>query len=188
MKKWMLLILVGLSAEASVDFTSLTYAGSGCRTQDSEENVKATIGDGKLILQFKELDLSSSYLPIDRANCSVRITVQVNPGQQVGIAHDEISGAVRLPLNTVAALTSEVFFSGAKGSELAIEWKGKKSTKFRKLAGHPDDSVQWSACGRESILAINTAINYRRTDSDLNKPVVIAVTKQSVRYFVRQCQ
>ncbi len=163
--------LLSLSAFAQFKIGDVSYGGNGCPNGSAsivmtEERKTISI----LFDQFKAEAGNTTGKRIDRANCNLRIPLQVEPGYSMALIKVDYRGFSAVPAGGSATFDADYIFAGAKGPKHNKKFNRPGSAEF--LISNPIEVQAWSACGKNIMFGINaTAI--AMTNSQMEQTMMI---------------
>ncbi len=135
------------------------FGGTGC--PDGTAKVIKGLSVQAAVYLFDEYSVGDNGRAVDRETCGIAIPVTVPAGTQVAVRNVALSGMADLPEGVDGTLNVELFTAGTQGPENAIDLPSGKKTPFVRFVTTPDDQLQWSACGADVNLRVNTSLRSR---------------------------
>jgi hypothetical protein len=162
--------LLALSATAAsaqdplpaVSFGEPAYGGSGC--PDGTGMVVRGFSNQAAAYVFDSYKVGDSGRSIDRKTCAIAIPVDVPAGVSVAVRNVGFRGAAKLPDGLDATLSVEAFRAGESGDIVELPLTGPTDTGYLRFVTVPDDKLDWSACGADINLRVNTSLRTKGTD------------------------
>lgn len=162
--------LLALSATGSnaqdplppVSFGEPGYGGTGC--PDGTGIVVRGFSNQAAAYVFDAYKVGDSGRSVDRKTCAIAIPVDVPAGVSVAVRNVGLRGAANLPDGLDATLTVEAFSAGETGEPVELSFSGPANTGFLRFVTVPDDQLDWSACGEDINLRVNTSLRTKGND------------------------
>lgn len=166
------LLTVAIGAQAAAPAITLgdpKMNGTGCTNDNS--SVSLTDDKTQLSILFSEYNVESKgATTTQRKTCNISVPVKVPPGLSVSIIQVDYRGYNFLPRGAKSEMNVEYFFADKRGPSAAY-----KFPDLRREDGTPDrngvldreffvrnelqaTAVNWSPCGKDVILRVNSAI------------------------------
>lgn len=163
--------LLALSATAvaaqdplpAVSFGDPTYGGSGC--PDGTGIIVRGFSGQAAVYVFDSYQVGDNGRAVDRKTCAVAIPVTVPDGVSVAVRDVGVRGAAMLPDGLEATLDVEAFAAGETGEVSEIAFTGPTDAGFLRFLDVSDDQLDWSACGEDINLRVNTSLRTRGTEN-----------------------
>jgi hypothetical protein len=99
----------------------------------------------------------------DRKTCNLAIPVHVPAGVQIQILGVEFKGTANLPDGAKATIRVESFFAGTKGPTVDKVIDGPSTDGFVVTLEPSGEAAEWSACGADVNLRINSSLRVTST-------------------------
>lgn len=156
-----------------VTFGAPGYGGSGC--PDGTAKVILGFSNQAAIYILDAYKVGDNGRAVDRQTCAIAIPVDVPAGVSVAIRNVAIRGAADLPEGLDATVSVEAFTAATQGEINEITLNGAMKSSYLRFVTIPDDKLQWSACGADTNLRVNTSLRTRgdkQADVSLNALIV----------------
>jgi hypothetical protein len=156
-----------------VTFGEPGYGGSGC--PDGTAEVIRGFSNQAAIYILDAYKVGGNGRAVDRQTCAVAISVDVPDGVSVAIRNVAIRGAADLPDGLDATVSVEAFTASTHGEINEIPLSGAMYSGYLRFVTIPEDQLQWSACGADTNLRVNTSLRTRgdrQADVSLNALIV----------------
>lgn len=144
---------------AAVTLGEVGYGGSGC--SDGTATIVPGFSRQAAILIFDDYKVGANGRAVDRMTCGIAVPVAVPAGVQVAIRNIALRGTSSLPEGLDATLSVEAFTAGSQGEVNEIGFSGPSQTGYLRFVSIADDKLQWSGCGADTNLRINTNLRTR---------------------------
>lgn len=141
---------------APVSFGEPAYGGSGC--PDGTGMVVRGFSNQAAAYVFDSYAVGDGKRSVDRKTCAIAIPVDVPAGVSVAVRNVGFRGAAKLPDGLDATLSVEAFSAGETGEIVELPFTGPSNTGFLRFVTVPDDQLDWSACGEDINLRVNTSL------------------------------
>ena len=141
----------------AITFGDAGYGGSGC--PDGTAMVIKSPDGQSASLVFTEYAVGDNGRAVDRKTCAIAIPITVPAGTSVAIQSLAVRGHADLPADVDGTLTVEAFFAGTTGPSQETPLSGDKD--FVALTHPAEADLQWSACGADTNLRVNTSLRTR---------------------------
>ena len=152
-----------------VTFGEPGYGGSGC--PDGTAQVIRGFSNQAAIYILDAYKVGDNGRAIDRKTCAVAIPVDVPDGVSVAIRNVAIRGAAKLPDGLDATVSVEAFTASTHGEINEVPLSGAMDSGYLRFVTIPDDKLQWSDCGADTNLRVNTSLRTRG-----NKEAAVSLT------------
>jgi hypothetical protein len=159
--------LLALSATAAgaqdplppVVFGDPGYGGSGC----PDATGKVVLGSSKQAAAyvFDAYAIGDNGRAVDRKTCAIAIPVDVPDGVSVAVRTVGFRGASKLPEGLDATIAVEAFTAGESGEVNETKLEGPTDSGYLRFVTIPDEQLQWSDCGADINLRVNTSLRSR---------------------------
>jgi hypothetical protein len=149
------------------------YGGSGC--PDGTAEVIRGFSNQAAIYILDAYKVGEGKRSVDRKTCGIAIPVDVPDGVSVAIRNVAIRGTADLPDGLDATVSVEAFTASTLGEINEIPLSGPMNSGYLRFVTIPDDQLQWSACGADTNLRVNTSLRTRgdkKADVSLNALIV----------------
>src|SRR5690606_21326318 len=93
--------------------------------------------------------------------CGIAIPVDVPDGLSVAVRNIAIRGTADLPDGIDATVSLEAFTASTQGEINEIALSGGMHSAYLRFVTIPDDKLQWSDCGADINLRVNTSLRTR---------------------------
>ncbi len=163
--------ILSLSAYAQFRIGEVHYGGNGCPNGSASvvlTDDRRTISI--LFDQFKAEAGNTTGKRVDRANCNLRIPMQVDPGYAVALIKVDYRGFSSIPVGGSATFDADYIFAGARGSKHNKKVNGPVSDEF--LVSNQIQAQAWSACGKSIMFGINATAT-ATTNSSMEQAMMI---------------
>ncbi len=159
-----LLALAATTAEAqeplpAVSFGEPGYGGSGC--PDGTGIAIRGFSNQAAAYVFDAYQVGDNGRAVDRKTCAIAIPVEVPDGVSVAVRDVALRGAAKLPEGLDATIGVEVFSAGETGEINEIPLSGGMDSGYLRFVSVPEDQLDWSACGDDINLRVNTSLRTR---------------------------
>jgi hypothetical protein len=159
-----LLALSVTSAEAedplpAVSFGEPGYGGSGC--PDGTALIVRGFSNRAAAFVLHAYTVGDNGRAVDRQTCGIAIPVDVPDGVSVAVRNVGFRGGVQLADGQEAALSVEAFSAGESGEINEIKLTGPSDTGYLRFVTVPHDKLDWSECGADINLRVNTSLRTR---------------------------
>ena len=159
--------LLALSATAAVaqdplpkvTFGEPGYGGSGC--PDGTAKVIRGFSNQAAIYILDAYEVGDNGRAVDRQTCAVAIPVDVPDGVSVAIRTVAVRGTATLPDGLDATVSVELFTASTQGEINELPLNGAMDSGYLRFVTIPDDKLQWSDCGADTNLRVNTSLRTR---------------------------
>ena len=141
-----------------------SFGGSGC--PGGKVSMILSPEDGSSSISFEAYAVTaggSGGKALDRQTCNLAVPVHVPTGVQISLLGAHFDGSTDLPKGAKAIVHLETFFAGAKGPTSDKTIEGPASAPFAVPLLPDIENVQWSSCGADVILRINSSIRVTAT-------------------------
>ncbi|RYE08345.1 MAG: DUF4360 domain-containing protein [Hyphomicrobiales bacterium] len=145
-----------------VSFGEPGYGGTGC--PDGTGLSIRGFGNQAAFYVFDGYKVGDGGRSVDRKTCAIAIPVDVPAGVSVAVRNVGVRGAVKLPDGLDAQLNVEAFAAGETGPVNEIKFSGATDTGYFRLLNVADEDLDWSACGEDINLRVNTSLRTRGTE------------------------
>ena len=146
----------------AVSFGEPGYGGTGC--PEGTGIVVRGFSNQAAAYVFDAYKVGDSGRSTDRKTCAIAIPVDVPAGVSVAVRNVGLRGAANLPDGLDATLTVEAFSAGETGEPVEMAFSGPTDTGFLRFVTVPDDQLDWSACGEDINLRVNTSLRTKGND------------------------
>lgn len=146
-------------AQDTATFGDPAFGGTGC--PDGTAKVIKGLSVQAAVYLFDEYAIGDNGRAMDRKTCGIAIPVDVPSGMQVAVRNVALSGVADLPAGVDGTLSVELFTAGTQGEQNDIDLPTANKTPFVRFITTPDDQLQWSACGEDINLRVNTSLRSR---------------------------
>jgi hypothetical protein len=143
----------------SVSFGEPGYGGSGC--PDGTGIVVRGFSNQAAAYVFDAYQVGDNGRSLDRKTCAIAIPVDVPAGVSVAVRNVGFRGAAKLADGVEATFSVEAFSAGETGEIVEMPFTGPTDTGFLRMQTLPDDQLDWSACGEDINLRVNTSLRTR---------------------------
>ena len=143
----------------AVSFGEPGYGGSGC--PDGTALIVRGFSNQAAAYVFGAYEVGDNGRAVDRKTCGIAIPVDVPEGVAVAVRTVGFRGAARLPDGLDAKLSVEAFSAGDSGEINEIPLSGPLDTGYLRFVTVPDEQLDWSACGDDINLRVNTSLRTR---------------------------
>lgn len=140
----------------AVSFGEPGYGGPGC--PDGTGIVVRGFSNQAAAYVFDAYKVGDNGRSLDRKTCAIAIPVDVPAGVQVAVRDVGFRGAAKLPDGVEATLSVEAFSAGESGEIVEMPFAGPTDTGFLRMHTVPEDQLDWSACGEDINLRVNTSL------------------------------
>jgi hypothetical protein len=156
-----LLALSATSADAqdplpAVSFGDPGYGGSGC--PDGTGLVVRGFSNQAAAYVFDAYRVGDNGRAVDRKTCAIAIPVTVPDGVSVAVRNVGFRGHTKLADGVDATLSVEAFSAGETGEPVELPLTGPSDSGYLRFVTVPDDKLDWSACGEDINLRVNTSL------------------------------
>jgi hypothetical protein len=156
-----------------VSFGEPGYGGSGC--PDGTAQIVRGFSNQAAIYILDAYKVGDNGRAVDRQTCAIAIPVDVPAGVSVAIRNVAIRGTANLPDGLDATVSVEAFTAATQGEIHEIPLNGAMNSGYLRFVTIPDDKLQWSNCGADTNLRVNTSLRTRgdkKADVSLNALIV----------------
>jgi hypothetical protein len=150
---------VAQEALAAPQWGAVGYGGTGC-PDGTAEILMSPDGQGASLV-LTDYAVGEGSRPVERKTCAVAIPVAVPDGMAVAVRAVAVRGAAELPEGVEATLTVEPFLAGAVGTPVETSVSGPGTATLFSLPFVAADDLDWSACGADVNLRVNTSLRTR---------------------------
>ena len=168
-------------AETSLDASQIVAAGSGC--PQGTVNI-SSINSKVAVISHLELAGSIEDGNLIRKTCKVRVPVKGESGFQVALQATS-SGRIELGDQDTISINRELFVAGSSGEVQTIAYQGELSRRL-KVTELAESKLSFSACGADSILAMNLSAMLRAHGQSLIASH-FNLNKTVIKLIVRKC-
>ena len=159
--------LLALSATSAVGVDPLPkvtlgepgYGGTGC--PDGTAQVIRGFSNQAAIYILDAYKVGDGGRAVDRKTCAVAIPVDVPDGVSVAMRSVAIRGNAKLPEGLDATVSVEAFTASSQGEINEVPLNGAMNSGYLRFVTIPDDKLQWSDCGADTNLRVNTSLRTR---------------------------
>jgi hypothetical protein len=142
-----------------VTFGEPGYGGSGC--PDGTAKVIRGFSNQAAIYILEGYKVGDNGRAVDRQTCGVAIPVDVPDGVSVAMRMVAIRGTATLPEGLDATVSVEAFTASTQGEINEVKLNGAMDSGYLRFVTIPDDKLQWSDCGADTNLRVNTSLRTR---------------------------
>ena len=142
-----------------VTFGEPGYGGSGC--PDGTAKVILGFSNQAAIYILEGYKVGDNGRAVDRQTCGVAIPVDVPDGVSVAMRLVAIRGTATLPEGLDATVSVEAFTASTQGEINEVKLNGAMDSGYLRFVNIPDDKLQWSDCGADTNLRVNTSLRTR---------------------------
>ena len=142
-----------------VTFGEPGYGGSGC--PDGTAKVILGFSSQAAIYILEGYKVGDNGRAVDRQTCGVAIPVDVPDGVSVAMRMVAIRGTATLPDGLGATVSVEAFTASTQGEINEVKLNGAMDSGYLRFVTIPDDKLQWSDCGADTNLRVNTSLRTR---------------------------
>ncbi|MEO6179779.1 MAG: DUF4360 domain-containing protein [Devosia sp.] len=176
---------LALADNATLTLGTPAYGGAGCPDGSVTTLISPDKQSFTLVFSAYALEVGGTQTPSDRVSCNLVIPVTVPAGLQISIEAIDLLGSTDLPEGADGIVTSEAFFSGGQGPNLARPLKGPTADPVLIRNPPADTAPAWSNCGTDVNLRLNSAI---RLTTKPDKPAKASITLANVyRLATKAC-
>lgn len=156
-----LLALSATSVDAQDPLPKVTlgepgYGGTGC--PDGSAEVIRGFSNQAAIYILSDYKVGDGKRSVDRKTCGIAIPVDVPDGVSVAVRSVAIRGTADLPDGLDATVSVEAFTASTQGEINEIALTGAMNSGYLRFVTIPDDKLQWSDCGADTNLRVNTSL------------------------------
>lgn len=145
---------------ATVELGTPAYGGTGCPAGLAPQ---VTISNGVISVRYKNFLLQDAATSVvGRANCSIRLPININGRYRVGVESIEIRGISRVPVQASLKFHADAGFVGAGQVAVDQTVTGPKGTQAIRLAQQAN-SVQKTVCGEDAMLSLNANMIFTKS-------------------------
>lgn len=156
----------------AVSFGEPGYGGSGC--PDGTGIAIRGFTNQAAAYVFDAYKVGDNGRAVDRKTCAIAIPVDVPAGVSVAVRTVGFRGAAKLPDGLDATLSVEAFSAGETNEPQEIALSGGMNSGYLRFITVPDDQLDWSDCGTDINLRVNTSLRTRGTeDADVSLNALI---------------
>lgn len=146
----------------AVSFGEPGYGGSGC--PDGTGIAIRGFSNQAAAYVFDAYKVGDNGRAVDRKTCAIAIPVDVPAGVSVAVRTVGFRGAAKLPDGLDATLSVEVFSAGETGEIQELPLTGAMDSGYLRFVTVPDAELDWSECGTDINLRVNTSLRTRGTE------------------------
>ena len=144
----------------TVELGTPAFGGTGCPAGLVPQ---VTISKGIISVRYNNFLLQDAAASlVGRANCSIRLPININGRYRVGVESIELRGISRVPAQANLKFHADAGFVGA--GQIAVDQTvtGPKGTQNVRLAQRAS-SVERTACGADSMLSLNANMIFTKS-------------------------
>jgi len=144
-------------AAPAIVFGEVGFGGTGC--PDGTAIIIMSPDKQSASLVFTDYAVGDNGRAVDRKTCAIAVPIAVPAGTSVAIQAVAVRGEANLPADIDGTLSVEAFFAGTTGpvEETALTGDGN----FAAFTRPAEADLQWSACGTDVNLRVNTSLRTR---------------------------
>lgn len=150
-------------APAQIAYGDVGYGGTGCSDGTAIVYMAPDRLSGTILLN--DYVVGDNGRSLDRATCAIAIPVDVPAGVQVAIRATGLHGSVSLPAGVDATINLEAFTAGDTGPVVETKLTGPLEEPLDTFTYIKDSDLQWSACGADINLRVNTSARTSGNDN-----------------------
>lgn len=147
----------------SVELGTPAYGGTGCPAGLAPQ---ITIYKGVISVRYNNFLLQDDAVSrVGRANCSIRLPVNINGRYRLAVEKLELRGVSRVPVQARLQFHADAGFIGTEEISVDQTVTGPTGTQSVRLSQR-SSSIQRTPCGQDAMLSLNANMTYTKNEGN----------------------